>query len=36
VTQPDPEPLFSNLHAGRSDALFDGEQNVIEGIFDAL
>ena len=30
------EPPFSNLHAGGPDELFDGKENVIEGIFDTL
>ncbi len=30
------EAPFSNLHAGGPDALFDGKENVIEGIFDRL
>ena len=30
------EPPFSNLHAGGPDALFDGKENVIEGIFEKL
>ena len=30
------EPPFSNLHAGGPDALFDGKENVIEGIFERL
>ena len=30
------EPPFSNLHAGGPDALFDGKENVIEGIFGKL
>jgi len=30
------EPPFSNLHAGGPDALFEGREKVIEGIFDAL
>ena len=30
------EVPFSNLHAGGPDALFDGKENVIEGIFDRL
>ena len=30
------EPPFSNLHAEGPDALFDGRENVIAGIFDRL
>ncbi|MFU8897218.1 MAG: DEAD/DEAH box helicase family protein, partial [Gammaproteobacteria bacterium] len=30
------EPPFSNLHAGGPDALFDGKERVIEGIFETL
>ena len=30
------EPPFSNLHADGPEALFDGKENVIEGIFDTL
>ena len=30
------EPPFSNLHAGGPDALFVGNENVIEGIFETL
>ena len=30
------EPPFSNLHAGGPDELFQGKENVIEGIFDQL
>jgi len=30
------EAPFSNLHAGGPDALFDGKENVIEGIFEKL
>jgi len=30
------EPPFSNLHSGGPDALFDGKENVIEGIFEKL
>lgn len=30
------EPPFSNLHAGGPDALFAGQDNVIEGIFNSL
>jgi len=30
------EPPFSNLHAGGPDALFDGNEKVIEGIFETL
>ena len=30
------EPPFSNLHAGGPDALFEGKENVIEGIFERL
>ena len=30
------EPPFSNLHAGGPDALFDGKENLIEGIFERL
>jgi type I restriction enzyme R subunit len=30
------ESPFSNLHAGGPDALFDGKENVIEGIFEKL
>jgi type I restriction enzyme, R subunit len=30
------EPPFTNLHAGGPDALFDGKENVIEGIFEKL
>ena len=30
------EPPFSNLHADGPEALFDGKQNVIDGIFDTL
>ena len=30
------EPPFSNLHAGGPDALFDGKENVIDGIFEKL
>lgn len=30
------EPPFTSLHAGGPDVLFDGKENVIEGIFDTL
>ena len=30
------EPPSSNLYAGGPDALFDGKENVIEGIFEKL
>ncbi len=30
------EPPFSGLHAGGPDALFAGQANVIEGVFEAL
>ena len=30
------EPPFNSLHAGGPDALFDGKENVIEGIFEKL
>ena len=30
------EPPFSNIHAEGPDALFDGREKVIEGIFEKL